>query len=469
MGVAAAVLVAALAVHTDAGEYANAVYNVLCLAQQIPCTRAKYDRLWKDELRWSAEDQTQLDRWRSIVGAAEARAPAPPDAPLLANYLSFYPALRQRQSIVAAALDAKSHSAFQGRAARVVSAGDAAALARALRHFQARLRPWWRRVGRQRVSGLRAIEREFSPAVRGLLGQVASFVHADAAIADVYMHVVPSPDASNDDASGTVIRNHFFMELVPPGAGDAASDDAATMVAGVAIHELTHALYDSAPVETHLALMRQFVAASDRGGPSMYAFLNEAIATAVAGIALALEDGNESGEGGEYRHPYIPRLGRAAMKPLKKAVGAGMTMTDGFADDYLRAAREVLGADADSLAFRFSAVALVAGDSTRSAVASFRDRLAPTYGTDSRVNWQRVGELSAAFLLDYDEVREFADRIPDLTGLMRHRGFAFMMPHKTRSRVLVVSGRDATAVSDVIAQLQPSRPLPDDGVVVTID
>ena len=61
---------------------------------------------------------------------------------------------------------------------------------------------------------------------------------------------------------------------------------------------------------------------------------------------------------------------------------------------------------------------------------NFRDRLAPSYGTDSRVNWQ---------------------------------------PDKTRSRVLVVSGRDATAVSDVIKQLQPSRPLPDDGVVVTID
>jgi hypothetical protein len=467
MGIAASVLVAALAVHADASEYANAVYNVLCLAQQIPCTRAKYDRLWQDELRWSAEDQTQLGRWRSIVRAAETRAPAPRDSPLLANYLSFYPALRQRQSIVAVALDAKSGRAFQGRAARLVGAGDAAALAQVLGHFQRRLHPWWERVGGKRVSGLRAIERQFSPAVRGLLAQVASFVHADAGIADVYMHVVPSPDASNDDASGTVVRNHFFMELVPPGSGDAAGDDAARMVAGVAIHELTHALYDSAPVETHLALMRQFVAASDHGGPSMYAFLNEAIATAVTGFALALQDGNE--QGGEYRHPYIPRLGRAATAPLKRAIDSGKTMTDEFVGDYIRAAREVLGTDADTLAFRFSAVALVTSDSIRPAVASFRDTLAPSYGTDSRADWQRVGELNAAFLLNDDDVREFADRIPDLPGLMRHRGFAFMMPHKTRSRILVVAGRDATAVSDVIKQLHPSKPLPGDGVVVTID
>jgi hypothetical protein len=151
------------------------------------------------------------------------------------------------------------------------------------------------------VSGLRAINHEFSPAIHGLLRQVASFVRADAGITNVYMHVVPSPDVGNDNASGTVIRNHFFMELVPPGPADADRDRAAKMVVSVAVHELTHALYDSAPPATHLALMRQFVAVSDRSGPSMYAFLNEAIATAVQGMAVALAQDDE----GEYRHPYI--------------------------------------------------------------------------------------------------------------------------------------------------------------------
>src|SRR5688572_16637154 len=112
MSPAASLLVAALAFHADAGEYSNAVYNVLCLAQQVSCTREKYDQLWKDELRWSAEDETQLDRWRSIVRAGESREPAPPVAPLLANHPSFYPALRKRTEILAAALDAKSISAF---------------------------------------------------------------------------------------------------------------------------------------------------------------------------------------------------------------------------------------------------------------------------------------------------------------------------------------------------------------------
>ena len=101
MGAAASVLVATLAVHADASEYANAVYNVVCLAQQVPCTQAKYQSPLEE--RAAGGRRRTRHSWiagRSIVRAAEMRVPAPPDAPLLANYLSFYPALRQRQSIV---------------------------------------------------------------------------------------------------------------------------------------------------------------------------------------------------------------------------------------------------------------------------------------------------------------------------------------------------------------------------------
>jgi hypothetical protein len=467
MTVAASLLVATLAVHADATEFANAVYNVACLAQQVSCTEAKYDNLWKNELQWMPEDQIQLDRWRSIVRATETRAPAPPDSTLLANYQSFYPALRERQSIIAAALEAQSARAFEARVSRMVDPADAVALAAVLRHFQMRLHPWWKRVGRKRVAGLRAVERQFTPAVRDLLRQVASFVQADSRITKVHMHVVPTPDDGDDNANGTVVRNHFFMELVPSDVGNAAQDRAAKMVAGVAIHELTHALYDSAPLAMHEAVMRQFVMASDPGGPSMYAFLNEAIATAVTELAMSLSNEREPDD--EYRHPYIPRLGRAAAAPLKTALTAGRTMADGFVDDYIRAARGELGEEADSLAFRFAAVAIVASDSMRPAVTAFREAVTPSYGADSRSSWERFGELSAALLLDYDEVRELADRIPDLASLVKRRGFAFLMPYKTRSSVLVIAGRDAAAAADVIEQLQPSGPLPEPGVVVTVD
>jgi hypothetical protein len=440
----------------------------MCLAQQASCTREKYDRLWKDELKWSAEDQAQLDRWLSIIRAAQSREPAPPNAPLLANYPSFYPPLRKRTAILAAALDAQSVNAFETRAARLVPREDALALARALRHFQTRLAPWWRRVGRARVSGLRGIDREFSPRVRNLFGQVASFLGADA-LTDAHVHVVPSPDTANDDASGTLVGNHFFMELVPPGTGNAAASEATKMVAGVAIHELIHALYDAAPMATHLAVMRQFAGSPDPASPAMYTLLNEAIATAVTGIALDLSGDLETDDGREYRHPYIPRLGRAASEPITTALAAERTITDGFVADYVRAARAILGEDADSLAFRFSAVAVMASETLRPAAASLRQAIGPTAATDSRENWQRIEELNAVFLLTYDEAREFAGRIPDFSTLTTRRGFAVVVPHNKKSHLLVLTGRDAAAVSEVIKQLQPSKPLTGDGVVVVID
>jgi hypothetical protein len=44
--------------------------------------------------------------------------------------------------------------------------------------------------------------------------------------------------------------------------------------------------------------------------------------------------------------------------------------------------------------------------------------VAPSYSSDSRVDWQRAGELNAAFLLDYDEVRESTiNCAADLTGV----------------------------------------------------
>jgi hypothetical protein len=52
---------------------------------------------------------------------------------------------------------------------------------------------------------------------------------------------------------------------------------------------------------------------------------------------------------------------------------------------------------------------------------------------------------------------------------MQHRGFAFMPPYRTRSYMLVLSGRDAEAIIDVIKRLDPRSAAPGEGVVVTID
>jgi hypothetical protein len=57
------------------------------------------------------------------------------------------------------------------------------------------------------------VERALTPARKDLARRAAAFVHALPDLTDVFMHVVPSPDVSNDAATGTAVRNHFFMEL----------------------------------------------------------------------------------------------------------------------------------------------------------------------------------------------------------------------------------------------------------------
>jgi hypothetical protein len=358
MILAAALFAAPLVFHTDASEFANVVYNVACLTQQISCTSEKYERFWKDELHWTVADQRELGKWKEIVRDAERRAlPAAP-APLLPNYLSYYPGLRQRQAIIAAALDAGSPRAFGARAGRLVPAADARALAAVLSHFQQRLHPWWQRTGRARVAAVRDVERALTPARRDLARRTAAFVHAAPEFTTAFMHVVPSPDVSNDDASGTALRNHFFMELVPPDGDTEPDADLGEGIVSVGLHELTHAFYDSAPIEVHRQLMQQFIDSPEALAPSFYTFLNEAIATAIQEMA----DDQPRSERGGYQQAYIPRLGHSSVPLIRDAMRNGKTISDGFVHAYLRNGREVLNGDADTLRFALSSCALIASE-----------------------------------------------------------------------------------------------------------
>jgi hypothetical protein len=465
MILAAALLAAPLVFHADAGEFANVVYNVACLTHQISCTTEKYERFWKDELHWTPVDERELARWKAIVANVERRAPAATSAPLLPNYLSYYPSLRSRQFMIAAALDAGSPGNFRARAGRVVPAADARALASALSHFQQRLHPWWQRVGRARVGSVRDVQRALTSARKDLARRAAAFVHATPDFTDVFMHVVPSPEVSNDEATGTAVRNHFFMELVPPDTVKEPDADVGEMVVSVGLHELTHAFYDSAPVEMHRQLMQQFVDSSEALAPSFYTFLNEAVATAIQEMA----DDEPWSEDGGYRQAYIPRLGHIAVPLIAAAMANGKTISDGFVSAYLRNGREALNGDVDTLRFALSSSALIASDPMQSAVQQFRKAFRPWFTVSTQVEWQTFGELNAVLFLGYDEARKFTSQVPRLDSLRTHRGFAFVTGYKTKSRVLMLAGRDPAAVADVVARLATITAVPPDGAIFTID
>ena len=105
----------------------------------------------------------------------------------------------------------------------------------------------------------------------------------------------------------------------------------------------------------------------------------------------------------------------------------------------------------------------------QSAVQEFRKAFSPRFTVSTQAEWQTFGELNAVLLLDYREAGQFTSHVPLLDTLTTHRGFAFLTGYKKKSRMLMLAGRDPTAVADVVARLATIKSVPPNGVIFTID
>lgn len=461
--------------HYDADEWSNAAYNIVCLAEQIPCSKPLYEALWKDDLKWTDDDARHLDAWKSVVTRMAEALPPSGTAPLLPNYMTYHPQLKLRMSVAAAALASHSPDEFGRRIAPLVNAEDAETMRNTLVHYQRRLQPWWESTGAKLVEGhIRDVQAAMSDEDVTVSTRAAVFLNSQLASPDVYVHAVPSPSKGEKIASATVFENHFVVEIT---ATDKASD-----TIWKALHELTHAYFDAAPEATHQAIMKQFV--DEPGGAPFYTYFNEALATAVqrmvieqsarrtqqgADGASAPKAGAAEEDDGGYRHPYIPRLARALEPVLRHALAGGSIVTDGFVADYIRAGRAELGSEATSPRFVFGSVALFANEPRYAAREAARNAFNVWFSVGSIESWRRFGETSAIFINDYDEVKGFSEQIPDLEARMKHRGFAYVTPYRTQSRVLVLAGRDNITLLELIERVAALPSVPAEGVFLTID
>jgi hypothetical protein len=125
--------------------------------------------------------------------------------------------------------------------------------------------------------------------------------------------------------------------------------------------------------------------------------------------------------------------------------------------------------DVDTLKFALWSAAVIASDPMQSAVQQFRQAFSPRFTVSTQAEWETFGELNAVLLLDYGEAEQFASHVPLLETLRSHRGFAFLTDYKTKSRLLMLAGRDPTAVADVVARLATIKTVPPNGVIFTID
>lgn len=456
----------ALQLRTDASRRVNAVYHLACLARTITCTRQIFERFWQGTLGWTPADQAALDEWRQVMAEVTARAPARTGAPLLLNTPRFHPAQASRGRVFVAAVESRSAPDIQRRSLGVLSAHDASRLAAAIDHFDRRLDPWWR----SETSGRRAVQdrlERVADQVRetgmpSVMAEVAAFLEAEVADPVLHLHAIISPVPSSEDYTATQSGSHFFVEAV----------DSATTHAFVhgAVHELTHYLYDSAPADKHIGLVREFAESGAEAFAGLYTYLNEAIAVAAQGLYAEKQQALDTDTRG-YTHPYIQPLGTATGPLLREAIAKRQTLFSGFATSYIAAATGALKSKVQEPRFVLSQVALVVPEDGDRLSAAYHSTMFPQASAQFRMPAEvdAFPDLSVVQFVRYDAVDALADRIPELLALRARSGFAYAMKRGPRAFTYVLAGRDTDAIVEAIAKLGTLERLNTGGLLFSFD
>jgi hypothetical protein len=440
-------------------EFSNAVYNLACLSNRIPCTKASFEKFWHEKQTWTPEDQAQLDTWNKVFDAIVARVPKSPNSPFLPNYDAYFPSNSASGHIVAAGLDAHSPADFRRRAAALAPAGEIAQLASALDHFERRLRPWWRSKGQPYAATRRRILQTVvdAPEVSAIAGKVMRFVESEITMRRFYVHLIPRDDTSSDAATATVVGNHVLGELTD-------FMKPAEMMP-LMMHELTHAFYARAPLRLHQKLIQEFVASPEPQSQALYSILNEGIATAVQ-LSLIREPQSDEDA---YRDPYIPRIGRAVAPYIKQALDNGPTLFHGFLDTYIKASVAELKEESFSPRFTLiTAMRLSVGNLDAANKACDTDF--PTHWSASFSERDRFPELNLEILITYDKLDAIEGNWDQIVPLSKaHRGFVFSDKRNNKGRTYVLAGRDDATVTELVKKLSEIRTKTQEGILLTVD
>jgi hypothetical protein len=451
--------------HVDAAEFPNVVYHVSCLSDRSPCTKREIEKFWHEDLHWTDLDQRQLDAWNSVLDGVGGRQPKPLDSPFLPNYSSYYASLTAVRRIIAAGLDSRSRAEFRKRAAALASANEIAQLSNALEHFQRRLRPWWKSRGQPYVAARRQPIQSLmnAPDVAAVADRIARFMESETASREFRIDLIPRNNPRSDAAIATFVGNHLLLELID--AMEKPKD-----AIPVFMHELTHALYELAPLSLHQKLIGDFAAASEPQSQALYTILNEGIATGVQ-LTLLNADGDAAGQSDQdaYRHPFIPRIGRAVSAPLRAALENGPTLFHGFLESYLRACAIELKEEMASPRFILLSAILFPIGELDAAEKAYHSYLTPIWSA-SPEDRGRFPEVNIVFLITYDKLDAIAGNWDEIVPLsQRHRGFAFSAPRNSKGRIYVLAGRDDMTVAEVVKHLAAIRTGTGDGLVLSVD
>lgn len=447
-------------IHVDVAQFPNATHHLACISGRLPCTQASFEKYWHQQMQWGPADQAALDRWNSTMKTIVARQPQPQSIPFLANFTDWYPELVVVKKLIAAGLAASSEADFRKKAAGLALPEEIGWLSGSLEHFNKRLEPWWKETGRAYGESQRkAIEAQLKKLkADGLASNVAAFFEAELPVRNFYMHLIPRSDRTSKDATATFARNHMVVEMT-----DEMKPEGTV---SIILHEMTHALYELAPVAKQRKLIGDFAGSSVPAAQALYAIMNEGLATAVQLDAMA-RAGQQDDD--PYHHPFIPRIGKANAAPLAEAMKRGATLFSGYVDTYLKASETELGPELKSPRFLMTSGIVAEFGDMKTALAAFRENF-PMLSAASFSDRLTFPELNMAYLLPYDKLGVVEQAWPMISAMAKeHRGLVFTGPRGNKGRVYVVAGRDEATVAELVQKLGAIRTSTGEGLVLTVE
>src|SRR5438477_8886951 len=117
--------------HSDTSETVNVLYHAACLSGQIGCSKPIFEAFWHNEMKWQLADQTALDQFAAVFGDSVSAAPTSDPAPLMPNFLGYFPAMQARQNLLLGVIEGHPDPRLHGP----------------LDHFRRRLHPWLQSIG----------------------------------------------------------------------------------------------------------------------------------------------------------------------------------------------------------------------------------------------------------------------------------------------------------------------------------
>ncbi len=444
----------------DSGLFANTVYHVICLAEQISCSADKFEAFWREELGWSDEDDKALDAVSSTLNRLEDASPDPQPAPVPPNFPGYYPGYRARYALLGSILESGSVSTVVEAAEDTLPPGDAKRLAEAFAHFEARLRPWWEAQdpGRATEYSLEVIARMEGAELGGLANQLGGFLESSLDRAGLHAIVAPY---GGKGGRATPMEAHVFIEYLP--------NDTTTDGAWKTLHELVHILYDNGPLRHHQGLVEQFLEAEQAHSMAHYVLLNEAIATASQLIAferLGVEIDDF------YSDPFVPRIARSTEPLLRAALAEGSTLYSGFAEQYMRAADAELDDEVRTPQYMLLGVSLFGAERHPDAAEAYLELIPPrSFATpdESDEALDEFPEVNVVRLLTHGELGSETELFPADSSDTRRRGFVYSPPPTSKKRVYLISGKSEEDLVEAVRNFAELNDVTHSGFLLTLE